>query len=351
VLRDEGYATAAFVGGPLLSGYWGFSQGFDHYDDFTVVKVGDASHRGVTSPALLRVLSDWLSGWQQEPRRPFFVFLHLWDVHYDYTPPPPYDSMFDPDYAGSIDPANFEKGEHIHRGMDPRDLEHLIALYDGEIRFTDLYLGKVLDELRGAGLLDQTLVVVTSDHGDEFFEHGDKGHRKTLYDDTVLVPLVIRYPPRVPMGAVVEQPVRLMDLAPTMLSLAGVTPPAGFGSQASDPLHAGRDLSRLIAADSSAPSSGFVAFTDLHGVLASIRTERFKLILGGARRGAAEMYDLRSDPGERVNRIGLESKLRDELVQRLLAWRGEWQQRPDLAMQIDVAEQEKERLRALGYIE
>jgi arylsulfatase A-like enzyme len=108
--------------------------------------------------------------------------------------------MFDPDYHGTVTGEDFELGTQVHAGMDPRDLEHVVALYDGEIRYTDLYLGKVVDQLRALGVLDHTIVVVTADHGDEFFEHGRKGHKKALYDESILVPLVIRFPEKVRRG-------------------------------------------------------------------------------------------------------------------------------------------------------
>ena len=122
----------------------------------------DESEHVITSPTLVRIVSNWLHDWDGGGRaRPFFIFMHMWDVHYDYTPPPPYDKMFDPDYHGTVTGENYWYGTQVHEGMDPRDLQHIIALYDGEIRFTDLHLGYVLDELRKLDVLDHTIIVVT----------------------------------------------------------------------------------------------------------------------------------------------------------------------------------------------
>jgi arylsulfatase A-like enzyme len=348
VLQDAGYATAGFVGGPFLRSLYGLAQGFERYDDTTVVRPLLESHRGATSPSLLALTTDWLDGWSARGRtRPFFVFLHLWDVHYDYTPPPPYDTMFDPDYDGHISPADYERGRHIHPAMAARDLEHIVALYDGEIRYTDHQLGLLLDYLREQGLHDQTLIVVTADHGDEFCEHGETGHRKNLYDTTSLVPLLIRYPARVPAGRVVERLVRLMDVAPTILSLAGVAAPESFGGVSPHAEWAARDLSPLLAGEADLLGER-VAFSDLHGSQTSLRTQRMKLWVDDAT-ARIELYDLRADPRETWNlydRTGRGAGLYQQLVE----WRRFWRSRQNLARRIELSADQLERLRALGYI-
>jgi hypothetical protein len=153
VLHQRGYATAGFVSGPYLDAGYGFARGFDHYDDYSALRISSwAVHRAHTSPALVDSTTRWLAEWHDQPtRRPFFVFLHMWDVHYDFNPPPPYDTMFDPDYRGTVTTEDFETGSTVHAGMDPRDLEHVVALYDGEIRYTDEHLGRLIDVLRRLG--------------------------------------------------------------------------------------------------------------------------------------------------------------------------------------------------------
>ena len=118
VLRRAGYTTAGFVSSVYLNARWGFSRGFDTYDDFTL----DGS--SVTAPTLMRLAGDWLEDWNRRGRkRPFFVFIHVYDVHYDYLALPPYDRMFDPDYAGAITGKRFIHDERINAGMSHRDLE------------------------------------------------------------------------------------------------------------------------------------------------------------------------------------------------------------------------------------
>ena len=350
VLHEAGWATAGFVSGAYLDSIYGFSRGFDLYDDYSLVRSSPRfEYRGVTSPILVERVGDWLRRWQASGReRPFFLFVHMWDVHYDYEPPPPYDRLFDPDYPGSLGEDRFRHSSGIPDHMSPRDLEHLIALYDGEIRFTDHHLGRILEQLREIGVFDDTIVAVTADHGDEFFEHGQVGHRQSLYDELVLVPFVVRYPRRVPAGRVVEEQVRLMDVGPTLLSLAGVTAP-DFGVVGDGRRGGGENLTPVFAAGARLPE--LVAFGDLEGKLASIRTDGFKYLRGKPGPGE-ELYDLRIDPAEQQNRLGEQQPVARALGGRLAHWRAESEMlRVGQAAAVAVDAEHRERLRSLGYVQ
>ncbi len=232
--------------------------------------------------------------------------------------------------------------------MDPRDLEHVIALYDGEIRYTDEHIGQMLEVLAGMNELDNTVVAVTADHGDEFFEHGKKGHRNNLYDTTLLVPLIVRYPPKVPAGTVVEEQVRLLDLAPTLLSLAGVAKPPGFGFEI--PAGMGpRDLTPLLAGRAGA-RPGPPAFGDLHGKLACVRTGKWKFIarLAGAER--VELYDLEADPAEQTNLAARGLPGADRFSELLSFWRRFAGNRLE-PRRLEIDARHLESLRGLGYIQ
>ena len=156
------YATGGFYAGPYLHHAYGLGQGFDTYSycvdysesfDADAVKDWGAdpaaqrrSHHGVTNPGVFAATKEWLSFVPEN--QPFFGFVHLWDTHYDFTPPAPYDSMFtNPAYQGWVTGQEFFFDPRIHAGMDAQDLEHLIALYDGEIRWTDAYVRKLQEEL------------------------------------------------------------------------------------------------------------------------------------------------------------------------------------------------------------
>ena len=221
VLRDAGYATAAFVSTTLLNVAFGLWRGFDHYDDYTHMHVGYTDRCRVSTPALVDAARDWLEAWRlRGSGRPFFVFLHLYDVHSKrhhrqpgaalYCSPTPFQDRYDPSYRGE------NKGQRLigKRGsperMSERDLIHNMALYDGEIRFVDDQLEDLFAILRSLGVMDRTIISVVSDHGEEFYEHGRQGHHQSLYDETILVPWVMRFPEKIPAGRVVEAQVRVI---------------------------------------------------------------------------------------------------------------------------------------------
>ena len=224
MLQRAGLSTGGVVSTLWLQPQYGFKRGFDYYDDSSVE--GKAWYEELTlepAPKVTSCALDWLR--QQRGRR-FFLFVHFWDVHYDYSPPAPYDKMFDLDYKGSVTAANFMHSKAIRRGMPQRDLEHVLALYDGEIRWVDDHVAKILAALEEMGVSGRTAVIVTADHGDEFFEHGGKGHQRTLYREVVHVPLIMRVP-GITGGRVVQDPVSLVDVMPTVLDLTRAATPPG----------------------------------------------------------------------------------------------------------------------------
>jgi arylsulfatase A-like enzyme len=299
-----GYATAGFFAGPFLHPGFGLGQGFDIYQDCTSNAAALAakpasewgrdsatnrlSHKDVANPRTFDAFQAWLA---RRDERPFFAFVHLWDVHYDFTPPPPWDERFDPGYQGWVTGEDFFFDERIGPRMEERDLEHLIALYDGEIGWTDTFLAKIRDELERAGVLDDTVIVVTADHGTEFFEHGWKGHRTTLYDEVIRVPLVVRYPRHVPGGVRVAAQTRSIDIAPMLLEICGLPALTDVAGESLLPLL--RDPARRAA-------RGARALSELDSVgrsLLSVRDTEWKVI-GDRAAATARVFDLRADPGE-----------------------------------------------------
>jgi hypothetical protein len=223
-LQGAGISTGGIVSMQFVGSSYGFGRGFDYYDDHTIPAKNEVDAlRDEPAPKVEELALRFLGDHQQ---RRFFLFLHFWDVHYDYVPPPPYDTMFDPTYRGSVTGENFLDNPAVYKGMPAADLAHLLALYDGEIRWVDDHIAHIVAALDALGLADRTAIIVTADHGDEFFEHGFKGHRRTLYDEVVHVPLIMRIPGQA--SAVVDTPVSLVDLMPTILELTGVPAPAGL---------------------------------------------------------------------------------------------------------------------------
>ncbi len=299
VFEKEGYATAGFVSAPYTAATYGYNRGMDVYEDLSeAYGHRDEARSAVVAPEITKRGIEWM---EKHAGEPFFMFLHYFDIHYDYTSPPPFDTMFDPHYDGPMDGRYFIESKAIHPGMPERDLEHILALYDGEIRFTDGYVAKVLDALDRLELVDNTLVMVVSDHGDEFFEHRNKGHHRSLYDEVLAVPFIVRMPGGKHAGTVVDEPVTLIDIAPTLIDAAGLERPAGM---------AGVSLLPAIAGDSSVLEGRpiYSEFFDKRGFNLQVarRLSDRKLIqhfnrLLHPRSPSVELFDLASDPGERNN--------------------------------------------------
>lgn len=349
VLRKVNYSTAGFVSGPLLSRRFGFHRGFQLYDDFTIrFASAKESHGGVTSPHLHQSVQRWL---RSNSTKPFFLFLHYWDVHYDYTPPAPYNRMFDPEYKGTMTAENFIYNKAINSEMDPKDLAHIVALYDGEIAFTDSYLGRLFDELKRLNLYDDSLIILTADHGDEFFEHGYKGHMRTLYDEVLHIPLIIKFPVnfKSKAGTRIHDVVSIVDIMPTILSYLGFTNPANVQKRSLMPRIQGNP----------APQNDYV-YASLKNELFALRSNSSKLIQR-SNLPQKEFYDLSEDPEEKDNIYKNGNKelvakadqqvlmLLDVLNVQRMYLRNSHPHRVDVPEEMDQAL--KEQLKALGYLQ
>jgi arylsulfatase A-like enzyme len=236
-LSARGWATGGFFNGPYLHPAFGFGHGFDVYEDHAgidqpievfesdvpgrLMDVHRASHQAVTSPSLLRAASEWIRARSAEPD-PWFAFVHWWDPHYDYLAPERVEQRFVDGYEGRY------RGVHrteSHVRPEERDIQHLRSLYDAEIRWTDEHLGELLDLLDELGVADDTIVVLTSDHGEEFWEHTRWGHQTTLFEDVVRIPMLVRYPRAVPAGVRAGGQARIQDVFPTVAELIELAPP------------------------------------------------------------------------------------------------------------------------------
>lgn len=291
-LTDAGYTTHAVVSGPFMRTKFGLNAGFQTYDD-TLAEVGHKkSHRLVTSGDIHDRALEFLD---QDPQ-PFFLFLHYWDAHYDFIPPPPLDRRFDPDYQGTVTSDGFIDSPDIHRDMAAEDLRHIRSLFDGEIRWVDHHLARLFSELDARGLADNTVVALVADHGDEFFEHGEKGHQHSLYGELVQVPFIVRIP-GVTAGTVHADPVEMVDVMPTLLETVGVAPPDGLQ---------GRSLLPLVLRRPWESRPRFTETTkalkdrngDWKGSSWAVLSGTRKLIQFDGDHFPAESYDLSADPGE-----------------------------------------------------
>ena len=356
-LAEHGYATAGFFSGPYLHPVFGLSQGFETWVDCTsyagfndqraqetgTIEGPDVWRRAnddVTNPTVLREVAAWLRGSRREP---FLAFVHLWDVHFDFVPPPPYDTLFDPDYAGEMTGRDFFFDPRIAPGMPERDLEHLIALYDGEIAWTDHHVGAILDLLGELGLADDTLVVLTSDHGTAFFEHGQRAHRNGLFDELVHVPLVLRLPGAVPAGARVPDQVSSIDVVPTVLELLGLGVPDDVMGRSLVPALRGEASDQLAVSE----------LLTLGQELRSFRREGRKLIVD-ERTHLGRVYDLERDPGEqrgvaRADEPAVRAAREDQ--RQGMLWLDQWRALlPATAGEARIPEGVLDQLKDLGYV-
>ena len=206
------YATAAFIGGVTMTDQSsGLSRGFDVYDDDFPLDAADMKRPGseVTAEA---------TAWISEQSGPYFAFVHYFDAHFPYTPAPPWDTAYDPDYTGSLTGSDADLRPYRDGGQtpSPEDLDHVLALYDGELSELDALLAPVIE---AAG--PDAIIVITADHGESFEHDYYFNHRAGLWDSVVRVPWLLRGP-GVVAGQVITDQVGLIDVTPTVLALAGL---------------------------------------------------------------------------------------------------------------------------------
>jgi len=221
ILRRNGYYCAAFTGGGFLSTVYGYSRGFDLYrDDLGGVFKQEGAHQ-VAQASL-----EWL---RQNKDLPFFLFIHTYQPHTPYACPLPYKTRFLSPQAkwGSLDLIGYLGGKQgIFKPLPTEEKENIIALYDAEILYTDeVLIGELMTTLKELNLYHRSLIIITSDHGEEFYEHGSWGHGQDLYDESLRIPLIIKFP-EVASGRVkgkrIEELVRLIDVLPTVVDFLGL---------------------------------------------------------------------------------------------------------------------------------
>jgi hypothetical protein len=263
IMQGAGYRTVSYNGGGQVAAMWGFDRGFDIYE----------SDRGAFARKVQKAIR-WMDG---NAGGKFFMFLHTYEVHAPYTPAARFMAAFDADYAGNLDD---EISTHLlieinngTRTLDQQDARHIVNAYDAEIRSMDEAFGTLVGYLKRRGLLDRTILVFTSDHGEEFGEHGQFGrHSHALYDELLRVPLIVRLPGGKFAGKVVERQVRGIDILPTVLDLLDLESPDQCDGSSLTPLMRKR-RGTLRAAVSQIDARQEPPMT-------SIRTESKKLILG-----------------------------------------------------------------------
>ena len=299
MLSDNGYYTAGFIGASFLRARYGFDQGYATYTEIVGGGANRTDAAQINDAAQAWLQDEWPA--LRDEEQPLFLLLYYFDPHSWYNPPAPYDTLYDPTYDGPLSAERFQDGREVIAGTlvpTARDIEHLIALYDGEISYWDSHFGKIMAFLENMGLLDESIVVVTSDHGEFFGEHGLWVHGTGLYEEGLRVPLAIRYPGTVAAGQVVDEPVQTFDLVPTLLDWIGAQAPTDLDATNLVPLLAGaaQTLDRPLFSeqDGVADPDNARAWISPPRESRSVRQAGWKLIQERQPGGAEELYLMES---------------------------------------------------------
>ena len=363
-MAAAGYLTQAVVCNAWLTDSFGLNQGFEFYNH--VWEEGASEYWENTiwvrivrrfKPGFLvapdthnsaEMVDRAINFLQQNAESNFFLWVHVIDPHDPYAPLGRFRALAAQGYEGRLPPTRSGNVNKLRRGrrLEAEDRRHLRRLYDLEVQYTDEQFGRLMDTLEDLDLLDNTLVVFTSDHGEEFWDHENVGHGHTLFDELTHVPLIIK-PPEVPAVQQVSTQVRLIDMAPTILDLLGLPPMAEGQGSSLLPLMEG-----AVEDHRTSFSEALIYF----GEKKSVDDGRFRLILS-ANSGTQELFDLEADPGathdvsdqypEVVTR--LKEALRDHLREQQSF--NESLEKNEENGESKIDDRMKARLRALGYLQ
>lgn len=339
-LRQAGYETAAFVRDCVwMDPRFGLGRGFDSY------RVVDMDARRTNEAAVF----PWL---RRTHEKPFFLFVHYYDAHSDWTrlpydAPPPFDSLFTAGYRGGFTGCGkdlcatryLQQLTDLDGDLSKEDLDYIVGLYDNGVAYADSEAGRLVDALGQIGILENTIVILVGDHGEEFREHGCLGHCG-LHEDTIRVPWIVSWPGHL-APRTVQTPVQTLDLLPTLLGLLGL--PSSGDAQG---------LSRVDELEGRGQPPQHALFSTVAwGSGHSVRRGRWKLILDrDSERN--ELYDLEADPGETTNLTLQRPDLADELVRLVSAFREENGRLRAAGPSLDPVGRsgdDAEKLRSLGY--
>ena len=359
LLDDRGYTCGAFLMG-TLSNNSGLLQGFDVYfealvghdpvnvhskwsifkSDLSLMRIYNKI-RQARDPALVNTLAmDFI---RDQRDRPFFLMVHYYATHTPYDPPEPYKSLYDPDYDGVYD--TFTQSHHFavmdgRLEVTPRDLKRITALYDGGVTFTDDMVGDLLAALDETGVADRTLVILTSDHGEELYDHRLFEH-DWMYDTNQHVPLIVRFPDGAHRGRRVTEPVSLIDLVPTVAEVVDFDLPEAVAAEMD-----GRSLLRRLDGSGGGPRYTYCE----NNRYLSVQDREFKLIRyrWPDRDEPDRLFHIAEDPGETKNVI----HEHPEVFARLdAAWKAHDESMPENLKTYASDPDLMKRLSELGYLQ
>ena len=338
ILSEAGFRTCALVNVAFLDPVLGLNRGFETYD----YKPGG----NLKIRRAHETFGDAIRWIEEQNDEPFFLFIHLFDPHMDFDPPEPFCSRFLADYDGEMKPPFQDVARwRTERNITPEIRDFARALYLAEIAAVDDACGGFFAWLDSSGHAKETVVAVTADHGEEFWEHGNFEHGHSIFEELVHVPLMIRAGER-EFSATVDGRVGLVDVMPTLLDLLGVPPAETFQGVSLLPLMRGETEPGPRYRFSEALLYGYE--------WKSVTGNEWKFSYNEARNTMA-LFNLRLDPGEVDDLSGVEETKVQEMASILLAWVHDALERTGGAMHSgETVNMEKEvidQLRALGYID
>jgi arylsulfatase A-like enzyme len=344
LLQEAGYQTAAFTDGGWMKGEFGLHQGFDIYDD-----------QGGGIAQIIPRAKEWLN---KNGSKPFFIFIHCYDIHSPYNPPLPYNSIFHEfPYTGHLVPSsnNLVLANQNKLATSEADLKHFISLYDGGIRYTDEKIGEFLSYLRKSGLKDHSLITITSDHGEEFKEHDRFLHGQLYFRPHLHVPLIMQIPNYPKKTIRIKELVRSIDLLPTILEISGL--PSNQQAQ-------GRSLLPLIKrhrsffdlflwqsmhlfGEDSTTSLAEIQYPNVH--YWSLITDDGYQVISDLNLESMQLFNLNVDPLGKVDISDVEDDISEKL---LIQWKDLYETKPNnTSLKIDIDKQTRAQLEELGYVD
>ena len=308
LLFQNNYQTVGWFQNPFVDPGFGLNRGFEIYDYFPGDNLRIRSADQVIDSAM-----KWL-GETRDKKKPFFMVLHFFDPHLAYNPPGDFMMSFIYTYKGKMRPPFNPSNEEIDKMQkgqltpSPEDQQFIVGLYNGELAFVDFTIGRFFDFLKLNKLYDRSLIIITADHGEEFWEHNGFEHGHSMYQELLNVPLIIRFPDAENKGMAVKTTVSLTDLAPSIISYLGLESPGQTGGKSfiSMPGAAVKPIPRPIIAE----------LNRVGDPLQAIYRDQYKLILNSTT-GKIEIFNLQDDPKEKNNLFGQKEKYPAEIVDQI----------------------------------
>lgn len=332
ILKENGYKTFSYNGGGQVAAEFGFDQGFDLYSSFP----SEGEHLDKAFITKVESAIDWI---KNNPNEKFFAFLHTYEVHHPYTPKKEYLHLFENSYSGAL-PEHISKDllTDINEGrvkMSTEDKQHIINTYNAEIFSMDKAFSVLLDFLKKQSLYDNTLIIFTSDHGEEFNEHGKMGwHSHALYDEQLKIPFIMKLPNSKYASTIIHEQTRSLDILPTVLDILNIPALKCFEGVSLLNWFNKRNRAVLYA----------VSQQDTPGQThpTSIRTNKWKLY-------DEKLFNLESDPLEQKEVKTRYRRIRKELqseLDNILALN----QSAEETQSVDLSEGTLKTLKSLGYV-